>query len=235
MCSTATALGVFPGPQFREVQETRWAEKALQINNVIPETGDEPASVSEPPHILFLGRINHAKGADDVLQVFLQLANEGFDDLRLTIAGSGDLERTIRERAQSSSYASRISVPGFVKGRELQHIRSEANIFALPSPEHDEGFPLAFLECAERGMACIATINSALPDVFAPGEEFIAIDGSQPGELYDALRNVVAHRSERRRLGHAIQNSVRNRFTVSSATGRFANLYARVRRRYSAG
>jgi glycosyltransferase involved in cell wall biosynthesis len=215
-------IGVFPGPQYREFEQAGYKEKLARMYNIVPQT---EATVDRDgiPHFLFLGRLAPEKGSGLTLRAFLQLMEEGCT-ARLTIAGDGELLDELRVIARSSDHSNMIDIVGYVTGNDLNAVLEQTNIFVLPS-RHQEGFPLSFLECAERGMACLVTKNSAIPEVFQEGVEFEPIDLNVPDDLYQKMKRVVEDVRHRAALGMAVQQAVRECCTIEAAAQRFKNIY----------
>jgi len=223
MCARAVGIGVYPGSQWKEFERAGFEHKMHRMHNLVPST-DHTAPLEDPPHFLFLGRVVEEKGAADALDAFLRLREEGHDDIQMTIAGDGTLVGALRERVRASAHADAVSIPGFVRDESLNQVRRRANVFVLPS-RHQEGFPLSFLECAERGMACIVTTNSAIPDVFESGKEFQPVDLEEPEGLYRQMKRMVTDPDHRERIGRAGQAAVRTCCTIEAAADRFEILY----------
>jgi phenylacetate-CoA ligase len=115
----------------------------------------------EPGAILFLGRLEHAKGVDELIDAVALLAPR-YPALRLVLAGSGDLDGCAR-RVAERGIADRVQLPGWTDASVA--LRSAA-IFCLPS--HAEGLPLALLEAMAAGKAVVATDVGAIPEALAP-------------------------------------------------------------------
>jgi glycosyltransferase involved in cell wall biosynthesis len=216
-------IGVFPGPQYKEFEQAGYKKKLAKMYNIVPQT-EVTVDRNGIPHFLFLGRLAPEKGSSLMLQAFLRLMDEGYT-ARLTIAGDGELLDELRDIARTSGYANAIDVVGYVTGNALKAVLDRANIFVLPS-RHQEGFPLSFLECAERGMACLVTRNSAIPEVFEDGVEFESVDLLDPNNLYRHMKMVADDTEHRAALGASVQKAVRKCCTIEAATGRFEKLYA---------
>lgn len=216
-------IGVFPGPQYREFEQAGYGEKLSKMYNIVPQT---QATVDDEgiPHFLFLGRLAPEKGSGLTLQAFLRLMEKGHK-AHLTIAGDGKLLGKLRDIAHSSGYSSAIDIVGYVTDDELKAVLERANIFVLPS-RHQEGFPLSFLECAERGMACLVTRNSAIPEVFEEGVEFEPVDLLDADNLYRRMKKMTDDIEHRVALGKSVQKAVRTCCTIEAATDRFERLYA---------
>jgi glycosyltransferase involved in cell wall biosynthesis len=219
-------LGVFPGPQWKEFAATKYYNKMIRMYNAIPST-EGCAWNNEKVHFLFLGRLSHEKGSYLLLDNFIRLRKEGFKGIELTIAGDGALLNKLRKTASLSEYSNDIHIKGFVKGLDLKKILDNTNVFVLPS-KHQEGFPLSFLECAERGMTCLVTKNSAIPELFEENLEFVSVDLDVSNDLYLKLKYIIKHENERIGLGKAVQKKVKNNFTIEATEKRMNEIYLKI-------
>lgn len=100
--------------------------------------------------VLFLGRLTIVKNPELLIKTFLKI-DPPFDT-KLIIAGTGDLEQTLRKKYRDG----RIIFTGLVsKEKEKVDIIKACDIFVLPSKY--EGMSLALLEAMSSGLACIAS------------------------------------------------------------------------------
>jgi alpha-maltose-1-phosphate synthase len=123
-------------------------------------------------YILTVGRFVPEKGFHDLLEAFSGVPGE----VRLVIAGDADHDdsysRNLKLRAAQDR---RVVLTGFIKGRDLAEIYSNARFFVLPS--YHEGLPLVLLEALSYGLpALISAIPANLEVIkdsvysFAPGD-----------------------------------------------------------------
>ena len=103
-------------------------------------------------YILYLGRLVPEKGITYLIEAFRQVKTEK----KLVIAGgSSDTEtfaQMLKERAAGDE---RILFTGFVQGRLLEELYSNAYVYALPSDL--EGMPLSLLEAMSYGNCCVTS------------------------------------------------------------------------------
>ncbi len=222
--SKSDQVGVFPGPQYMELSKLGFDKKLSKMNNVIERTEIE-VDQRKKVHFLFLGRLTVEKGSLLLLENYLKLCNEGFD-INLSIAGDGELLSGLREKAISSNYSHKINIPGFLSGENLNKILQETNVFVLPS-YHQEGFPLSFLECAEKGMVCLVTIDSAIPEVFEENKEFISLNLKYSDDLYNKMKAIIIDENKRMSMSRLVQERVRNEFTIENAVEQFNEIYSK--------
>ena len=219
----ADGLGVHAGPQWNEFTAHGYGAKMHQMLNMVPASGKTANVGSEAVRFLSLGRVVPEKGVHEILSCFTRLQNEGFENISLTIAGSGSSVTTLRREITEANLQD-VTVTGFVSGAALQQVMDEATVFLLPS-RHQEGFPFSFLECAERGMVCIVTKNSAIPEVFVEGKEFLAIRAESEADLHARMKMLVEDVDLRQQLGQAVQSAVNRLCTIDAGGKRFLILY----------
>lgn len=103
-------------------------------------------------YVLFLGRIVPEKGLRYMVEAFQSVQT----DRKLVIAGgASDTDQFLQELKQSAAGDSRIVFTGFVQGRMLEELYSNAYLYVLPSDL--EGMPLSLLEAMSYGNACLTS------------------------------------------------------------------------------
>lgn len=112
----------------------------------------EKFGLKKDSYILFLGRIVPEKGLKYLVQAFKGVKTEK----KLVIAGgSSDTEEFMQELKALASDDPRIIFTGFVQGRILEELYSNAYIYTLPSDL--EGMPLSLLEAMSYGNCCVVS------------------------------------------------------------------------------
>ena len=103
-------------------------------------------------YILFLGRLVPEKGITYLIDAFKKLKT----DKKLVIAGgSSDTEVFVRALKDAAAEDDRILFTGFVQGRLLEELYSNAYVYVLPSDL--EGMPLSLLEAMSYGNCCVTS------------------------------------------------------------------------------
>ncbi len=110
--------------------------------------------------ILFVGRLEHAKGVLDLLEAFAQLAPE-HADLKLVIVGAGTELQTCQ--AFAARFPGRVVVTGTRPIAEVALWVSACDILTLPS--WNEGTPNVILEAFASGRRVVATNTGGIPDL----------------------------------------------------------------------
>jgi glycosyltransferase involved in cell wall biosynthesis len=140
-----------------------------------PEVGEE----SEPPEILFAGRLSSEKG---ILELVVAAR-----DRTLVVAGDGPLRAHVPEAR------------GWLTRDELASLYARAAVVACPS--HREGFGVACAEAMAHGRAVVASDVGGLRDLVVDGETGLLVPPGDVGALRAALERLLADRELRRRLG----------------------------------
>ena len=103
-------------------------------------------------YILTVGRFVPEKGFHDLLNAFSDCQT----DWKLVIAGDADHEddysRGLKQLAKKDP---RVVLTGFIRGKELGEVFSNAGLFVLPS--YHEGLPIALLEAISYNLPILAS------------------------------------------------------------------------------
>ncbi|MBE6933248.1 MAG: glycosyltransferase family 4 protein [Ruminococcaceae bacterium] len=103
-------------------------------------------------YILFLGRLVPEKGITYLIDAFQQLKT----DKKLVIAGgSSDTQDYAAQLKAQAGENPQIIFTGFVQGRLLEELYSNAYVYVLPSDL--EGMPLSLLEAMSYGNCCVTS------------------------------------------------------------------------------
>ena len=107
--------------------------------------------------IVFLGRLEHRKGADVAVRAFLRLAGER-PDLCLQVLGDGPEAPTLRAllAAAPAVVSARVELAGRVRASALPALLAAADVVVLPS-RGGESFGLVLLEAMAAGAVIVAS------------------------------------------------------------------------------
>lgn len=143
-------------------------------------------NLSKDSYLLFLGRIVPEKGIHYLIEAFKQV-NTG---KKLVISGgSSDTENYLRELKELAQDDERIIFTGFVQGKILDELYSNAYVYVLPSDL--EGMPLSLLEAMSYGNCCVVSDISECIEVVE--DKAIVFKKSDINDLRNKLQNVCEH------------------------------------------
>jgi len=180
-----------------------------------------PAHACEPGRMLFLGRLEEAKGVFDLLDACALLAPR-YPGLRLVLGGEGDVER-VRRRAAGLGLAGQVELPGWIGPAERAAELARAAVFCLPS--HAEGLPMAVLEAMAAGRAVVATRVGAIPELIEDGVNGLLVPPHDVSLLSAALASVLHDDALRGRLGARARETVERHYSTRAVGARLGQIY----------
>lgn len=173
----------------RYFKETYNRETVFIPNGVNPaqkKTAKEIAAkfnLSKDDYILFLGRLVPEKGLERLIEAYKNVKT----DKKLVIAGgSSDTAEFESKLRAASADNPNIIFTGFVQGRLLEELFSNAYFYVLPSDV--EGMPLSLLEAMSYGNCCL---TSDIPECASViGEYGCVFDRSKHDDLAEKMQNL---------------------------------------------
>jgi alpha-1,6-mannosyltransferase len=165
---------------------------------------------------LFVGRLSPEKGLETLLRALPRLGEAG---VALWVAGSGRLERKVREAA--ARYA--VRVLGFLDPDRLADVYAAADVVALPSPR--ETFGLAALEALASGVPVVAAAGGG-PASWLTAEVGRVVPPGDPAALAGAVLALAAERGARREACRRFAEAYAWEPALARLLARYARLVA---------
>lgn len=184
----------------------------------------KPLSASQrirEPILLFLGRLEQAKGIVDLLEAIAPLCRE-FPALKLVCGGQGDMAG-LRKKVASLDLDEHVDLLGWIDGAVKQNWLERAMIFVLPS--YIEGLPMSLLEAMAAGLPIVTTPIGGIPDAITHGNEGLLVAPGDIGALRAALRSVLANAELRTMLSDAAYAKVKKTFSTTHILPQLAAIY----------
>lgn len=117
-----------------------------------PQQIKEKYGLEKDSYILYLGRLVPEKGEHYLVEAFKNV----YTDKKLVIAGgASDTDEYMEKLKKLATGDERIIFTGFVQGRMLEELYSNAYVYVLPSDL--EGMPLSLLEAMSYGNCCLVS------------------------------------------------------------------------------
>lgn len=112
-------------------------------------------------NLLFVGRVEKAKGINELIEIAHHLKNNKFN-FKLDIIGGGDLYEDISEVIKEKGLASYVTLHGQIAdATQLQAFYNQANVFVFPS--YHEGFPRVLYEAMASALPIFTTFVGGIP------------------------------------------------------------------------
>ncbi len=172
-----------------------------------------------PVEAIYLGGFANAAKAGDTLLEALPTVLERAPELRVMLAGPGELPEAgaaLLERFPQLSWI------GWMDHAAKDDALRRARIFVLSS--RSEGLPIALLEAMAYEMAIVSTTVGGVPEVVEDGREALLVPIDDPSALADALVRVAEDATLRAALATAARERVED-FSPSAIAARLDAIY----------
>jgi glycosyltransferase involved in cell wall biosynthesis len=150
--------------------------------------------------VLFVGRLDSAKGIFELLDAFASLASCR-PKLVLAYVGDGPGAKHLRNKTIGLGLEGRVSLAGACPSQRVPRWLAAANVLALPS--YREGYPNVVIEALSCGRPVIATDVGGIP------------------ELVDESSGILVAPRDSRALANAIQTAMERNWDEQSISEQF--------------
>jgi len=172
---------------------------------------------SRPLRIGYLGRLEPAKGVEQLLSATGGLAAQGWE-LHVAGCGANGFERDLRARFVDP----RIRFHGFV---DRDDFLNTIDVLVVPSQSH-ETFGLVAIEAFAAGVPVVASRRGGLAEVVTDGETGTLFEPTNAGELRSALDVYIKDPSRARHMRQRCLERARD-FEATAITKRYEYVYQR--------
>ncbi len=192
----------------------------------------------DPAHQLILGtaaRLNEAKGLTYLLQAFATLTH--FDklsaspspssngrmeqELRLVIAGTGELEASLKQEARDLGISDRVIFTGYLD--DLPNLIQLFDIFVLPSLQ--EACSLACAEAMSQAKPVVGTRVGGIPEQVSDLQTGLIVSPRDPDDLAAKLAELIKDQELRDRFAQNGRDRYRQLFAIEIMLEKTAKLY----------
>jgi glycosyltransferase involved in cell wall biosynthesis len=178
------------------------------------------------PLLLGVGRMATKKGFQVLIEILPALVRE-FPDLRVVLAGGGDLLGRFREAARP--FGARVQFPGPVLRDALPDLFRAADLFVLPAV-HDargnvDGLPNVILEAMASGLPAVASGISGIPLAVEDGVTGVLVPEGDREALLGALRRLLADPAAARAMGERGRRKAETELTWDAVAARYREGY----------
>ncbi len=199
------------------VTRRRWKQErdiAVIYNGVGTEYFEYQAALEAPLwRLVYVGPWTWNKGRRLITSAFAELAS-AYPELRLALLGTGVPAQTVLADFPAE-IRPRIRLVERIPPAALPEELAKHHIFLFPSLF--EGGPLSLLEAMATGLAVIACNCYAMAEIVKSGSDGLLVPAGDPVAFREAIRRLIEHPEEARRLGVAARNSARERSWVTAA------------------
>lgn len=211
------------------LETTVCADAVLELQAVATAPEDDARF-----HVLFLSRVEVAKGVFEMLNAFALLEIRDPERYRFTVAGDGPALDDMKRRARELGLQG-IEFKGYVDGVAKSACYSQADVFCFPS--YTEGMPNAVLEAMAMGLPLVSSTAGGLKDILEEGVSAYLLSYDCSAELgYRFSAEEIARQIERLATGPEIRQRMADhnrsyaleRFAAETVAARLEAIYREV-------
>lgn len=182
-----------------------------------------PAPAAASRTVLFVGRVNREKGADQLLEIMARVTGSW----RLVIVGDGIGMPALQDHIRRSPYAERIECRGWLTGAALDAAYAEAAVVVMPS-RWPEPFGLVGLEAMMRERPVVAYDVGGIADWLDDGVGGYLVPPGDIAGMASRIQQVLDDPHLAAEVAQRGRARVRAEFTVGPHLARLMPTYERV-------
>lgn len=164
-------------------------------------------------------RLTAQKGQDLLIEAAAILRERG-RNIRVLIAGTGELEDELKAKAIEAGVADVVEFLGFTD--DIKGFNRSLDIFALPSLW--EGFGYAMVEAMTARLPVVAFDANSMPEVVANGKTGLLAAPGDATSLADKLDILITNATLRQELGEAGRQRVIEKFELHRTFAQFERI-----------
>ncbi len=169
-----------------------------------------------PLRIFSCGRLNQAKGHQDLIRAVEILRGRGLD-VELSIAGEDEAggiayRRVLEAQIVARRMAGVVRLLGAISEERVRHELEGAHIFALAS--HHEALGIATMEAMAMRMPVVVTGVGGVPELVDSGVSGLLVPPERPDELAEKIAAVARDPRLAVRLGESARRKVESSYDV---------------------
>jgi len=150
---------------------------------------DNHKQASNPPHILYIGRLIDWKGLEYLIEAFA-IVSSRVPGAQLIIGGEGPEEERLRQQVAHLGLNESVQFVGLIASPDLSRYYHEATVFVLPSIQTEgqtEGLGVVLLEAMACGTPVIGSNVGGIPDIIQDGWNGYLVQERSPDQLAERI------------------------------------------------
>lgn len=199
------------------------ADELFQACDTAPiETRQQLGIPDHDALIVLPGRLVKQKGHRDALRALKSVLASGCS-ARLALPGRGPLRSELENLAAELGLANQVHFLDVLPHAQFVRLLSAADLVIMPS--HQEGFGIVAAEAMAAAKALIASDIGPLRELIEPARTGLLVPPSSPMDLAKAIQKLLHAPEDRRALGVAARETIRDRFGSAQVAQRTTQFY----------
>jgi glycosyltransferase involved in cell wall biosynthesis len=208
-------------------------ETTVVADVCLTDASREYAAARTRTNLLYLSRVEVAKGVSELLEAYQILKNRN-PAYTLTIAGDGPHLEALKSRAAAMALSD-VVFTGYVAGAAKVECYRQGGVFCFLS--YTEGMPNAMLEALAMGLPVVSSDAGGLRDILQDGENGFIVpfikDGApekkfNPLEVANSIQRLAEDRELYDRIADFNWHYARRRFAAPVVAKRLEAIYRTV-------
>ncbi len=173
--------------------------------------------------ILFLGRINHKKGTDLLVEAYAKLPEETRNRGRLVIAGPDDGQLAqLHSLVHHHNLEEQVVFTGLLEGSSVDCAYAAADIFVLPC--RTDTFPMAIIEACQAGTPMVVSDSCEIADILDGRAASVVPPAPEP--LAAAMHQLLTDQILQTRYRRGAAELLGSIFSMAAVGDRLETVYA---------
>lgn len=178
-------------------------------------------SQADTLELLFISRVEPAKGVFELLEAFREL--QGEYPITLHIAGQGSALQRLKSMVEMWNLGDSVVFHGLVSGDKKRQLMFESDVFILPS--YTEGLPISLLESLAFGMPAIVSAVGGIPRMFEDKRMGVLLENVTSESVKKGIKQLVLMpRDELKSIG-SYNKKLAERYSTKEVMSNLPGLY----------
>jgi len=169
-------------------------------------------------------RLVEPKNLEMLIETGAVLRDMGID-IKISIFGTGPLEKVLKRRIQDQNLEYQVELHGFTS--QFNDILCAADIFVLCS--RHEGLPMALIEAMSMGIPVVCTDVGGMKEVVINQENGLLVQLNDVQAMAEAIHRLSGDRTLARSLAENAKATVNQRYDIRKNAGSLCKIYQSLR------
>jgi glycosyltransferase involved in cell wall biosynthesis len=178
--------------------------------------------------LLFVGSLKGMKNPDQIVEAMRLIGPEFLDlhQIRLILAGKGELENEIRERVERYQLGKYIRLAGLVSREMIPDYYRAADAYIISSDY--EGTSVSLLEAMFNKMAIIASDAPGINGMITHEQNGLLYETRDAEKLADAIRRIFSNEAWAQRLAENAYADFEKRYSYESMMEKYRSVFSSI-------